>query len=878
MFKRIMSIKYIVSLLMLVLVCSLWVVPGETKAAEAKAFSPISAYKKYCAVCHGKSGNGSSSVAKGMIPPPSDFTDPAMVTTLTRERMIKSVKNGRKGTAMIAWGTVFSDQEIAQLVEHISDSMMLSSRGDEVSLGRRIFADNCSVCHGDKGNTAVWAQNGLTPSPRDFTSQRAKNELGSERLVFSITYGRPNTAMPAWGERLSKEEIQAVAAYIHKGFIWPEGEKKTKMAAGGHQHAHFDPVEMARALPLGMVGNVEWGRAFYLKNCADCHGKKGDGKGPRSSFIFPKPRDFTHPGATNKFNREHLFDVIDKGIPRAEMPAWGKVLNRQEIANVAEYLFVTFIAPRLPEGFLQQARQKLIDKKPMMMHHSHAHPGIPMVWIWPVIVFIVLVSVWTIFTKEPQQRKMWSFNLVDVPGLRWLVLYLNTSPQPLAMIKLISVAVFLLIIGTGFFGSPWPERNLATVFVWGFWWPLVIMSVFFMGSVWCAICPWETLAKLLVFRKLWRRPAASSRRLRKVPQQLRNVWLALLLFVGLTWLELGVGVTSIPKATAAMASLMLVLAVLALIFYERKAFCRYFCPVGRTIGYYSRLAPIEVRPLDENVCRECATMECYNGTEELEPCPTHLTLGRFSQNTFCLSCGACVLSCPHKNASWKLRPMASEATDQARPQWDGSWFMLGLLGLTTFHGITMVWFWQDWVKVVANAIHETGQPLISFTILLWFFFFVPAAIYAVTIKITQWVSKTTVNYRQIFSRMAFIGLPLAFAYHLAHNLEHLIKETAGLTMVFKNPLGTDVVPLTAMERTMLMSDVIVPNWGIYLGQMGLIAWGFWLAIQIIRHRGRSALEAKTDLGGMQLLPLIVFAAGVTSFNLWLMAQDMLMRM
>ena len=872
MFERIMSGKGVVFLFVFFLA-----MPGGTDAADS--FSPMEAYKKYCAACHGKSGNARTSAARGMVPPPRDFTSPEVATKLTRDRMIQSIKNGRKGTAMVAWGSLFSDQKIGQLADYISNSMMLSSRGEKASLGRRIFADNCSVCHGDKGNTAVWAQSGLTPPPRNFTSERAKLELSPERMIFSITFGRPNTAMPAWEKRLSKKEIQAVANYIRKGFIWPEGEKKKKMMpGGGHQHAHFDPNEMARPLPLGMVGDVAWGKAFYVKNCADCHGKEGDGKGPRSKFIFPKPRDFTQPGATHKFNREHLFEVIRTGILKTEMPAWGQVLNRQEIANVSEYLFVTFIAPKLPEGFLKEAHKNLINQKPMVMHHGHAHPGIPMAWIWSVVAFMGLVSVWVLFAKEPQQRKMWSFSLVDIPMLKKLVLYLNTSPQPLAMIKLISVMGFLLVIGTGFLGTQWPERNFATVFVWGFWWPLVIISVFFLGSAWCAICPWETLAKLLVFRKLWRRPTTPSKQPRKVPQKLRNVWLALLLFIGLTWLELGLGVTTLPKATAGMALLMLVLAMVALIFYERKAFCRYFCPVGRTIGYYARLAPIEVRPLDEAVCAKCETMECYNGTKDLEPCPTHLTLGRFSQNTFCLSCGACVLSCPHKNASWKLRPMASEATDQARPQWDGSWFMLGLLGLTTFHGISMVWFWQDWVKVVTNAIHETGQPLIAFTLMLWFFFFVPAAFYALTIKITQWVSQTTVSFKQIFSRMAFMSLPLAFAYHLAHNLEHLLKETAGLMRVFENPFGIDAVPLTAMERTMLMDDVILPNWGIHLGQMGLMAWGFWLAIQIIRHRGRTALEAKTDLRGIYLLPLILFAATMTSFNLWLMAQDMLMRM
>ncbi|MBF0382949.1 MAG: c-type cytochrome [Magnetococcales bacterium] len=852
-------------------------------AKDDDGFSAAQAYKKYCSVCHGKKGDGLSTASAGMVPPPRDFTKPEAVVELTRERMITAVRDGRPGTAMVGWKAMFSEDKIAKLVDYIRDNIMPSSRSEEASLGRRLFANNCSVCHGDKGDTAIWARGGLNPPPRDFTSERARKELTEQRTLFSITYGRPNTAMPAWHGRLTEEEIKAVAEYVRGSLIYPEGEenvvkKEVEVSSGGHEHEHFDPVEMARSMPLGIVGDIKWGKAFYNNNCAHCHGVKGDGKGPRAYFIFPKPRDFTHPAATHRMNRSHLFDVISNGMPKTEMSAWGKVLNHQEIANITEYVFTAFIVPRLPEGFLVDMRKELEIRKPVGGHHGHANPGMPDEWLIFMGLSIFVIALWAVIVPLPEKRKIWNVNLVDLPGIGRFVRFITTNPQPLAVIKLISVAIFLLIIATGFFGSPWPERNFATAFVWGFWWPLVIISVFFLGSAWCAICPWETLSKMLVFRKLWRRPEASNRKVKKVPAYLRNVWIALLLFVGLTWLELGAGVTTIPEATAGMALIMLILATVGILLYERKAFCRYFCPVGRTIGYYSRLAPIELRPLDDKICADCKTMECYHGTKEIEPCPTHLTLGRFSQNTFCLSCGSCVLSCPYKNASWKLRPMASEATDTARPNWDGSWFMLGLLGLTIFHGVTMVSFWGDWVDTLGGWIGETGDMLITFTILLWFFFFLPSVFYGIAIKVTHWVSNTKVNFKLLFSRLAFVTLPLAFAYHLAHNMSHLLGELPGLMLVFSNPFGIDAIPLTAMERNLLLENPLIPAGGIYGIQSMLMVFGFWLAIQVIRHRSRSALESGTELQGVRLLPMIIFAAATTGFNVWLMAQDMVMRM
>ncbi len=56
------------------------------------------------------------------------------------------------------------------------------------------------------------------------------------------------------------------------------------------------------------------------------------------------------------------------------------------------------------------------------------------------------------------------------------------------------VVAFLLIIYAGLYRTPVAERNLATVLTWNIWWAGLVISVFFLGSSWCAVCPWDTLA------------------------------------------------------------------------------------------------------------------------------------------------------------------------------------------------------------------------------------------------------------------------------------------------------------------------------------------------------------------------------------------------
>ena len=88
-------------------------------------------------------------------------------------------------------------------------------------------------------------------------------------------------------------------------------------------------------------------RALYVKNCAQCHGEKGDGEGYATPHLFPRPRDFT----TGKFKvrttpngalptHQDLVNIIRRGMPYTSMPAWPD-LSDQEVSDLA-YFITTF--------------------------------------------------------------------------------------------------------------------------------------------------------------------------------------------------------------------------------------------------------------------------------------------------------------------------------------------------------------------------------------------------------------------------------------------------------------------------------------------------------------------------------------------------------
>ena len=505
------------------------------------------------------------------------------------------------------------------------------------------------------------------------------------------------------------------------------------------------------------------------------------------------------------------------------------------------------------------------------------HPGLPQAWGMLVWGVMLAASLWALFRPLKAPAAPWHYSLERLPLLGGFIRWAANRPWLLLALRILIVALFLLVIAAGLFGTPIPERNLATLLTWNIWWAGLIVSIFFLGSAWCGVCPWDTLATWLVRRRLWRRAEPNNSLNLRVPRAIRNIWPALLLFIGLTWLELGVGVTTSPYATALLALLMVVLATVSLAIYERRAFCRYFCPVGRTIGFYAQLAPVELRPVDPDVCARCETLDCYYGNEQIEPCPTHLVMGRLTQNTYCTSCGNCSQACPHQNVAWRLRSPAAEAAAGARPHWDEAWFMLGLLALTGFHGLTMMPFWEDWMRDFARVIGDSGQLLWTFSLGLVGVLTVPLAFYTLAAWWTARLAGTTLPFRRAFSQLAFVAIPLAFAYHLAHNLNHLLREGRGLGEVLLNPLGIDTLPLTMAEKHARMV-MPIPQDLLFAIQAGLMIFGFLIALKVIRSRGRALFNGGTAPSMWRLSPVLGFAIAMTAFHLWLLMQPMIMRM
>lgn len=305
---------------------------------KADASKPDVLYHNYCSVCHGDRGDGNSRAKNSLVPAPKDFT---RAPELTRETMITIITHGKPGTAMTAWKSQLNDREIAALADYIRATFMQVSLDPKLQRGRVVYAQNCMVCHGERGQGAPTAA-GLIPA-RDFTTPQARSELTRERMINSVTNGRANTAMAAFATRLPASDIEAVVDYVRSGLMLPSAAGISGTSAHAGRNLKGASQDLVQPFANGLTGDPAKGRKMYMDNCATCHGRLGDGKGPRAYFINPKPRNFIDKNFRMAFNRPAIYTAVHDGRLGAEMPAWSKVLSDQEITDVSEFVFQRFV-------------------------------------------------------------------------------------------------------------------------------------------------------------------------------------------------------------------------------------------------------------------------------------------------------------------------------------------------------------------------------------------------------------------------------------------------------------------------------------------------------------------------------------------------------
>ena len=88
--------------------------PGSGKDYDAVTGREI--YSNTCIRCHGIDGKGAMGIQ--LVPKPADLTSPAIQTRLDAS-LFKRIHDGKPNTAMGAWSTALSDDEIWDVLAYV---------------------------------------------------------------------------------------------------------------------------------------------------------------------------------------------------------------------------------------------------------------------------------------------------------------------------------------------------------------------------------------------------------------------------------------------------------------------------------------------------------------------------------------------------------------------------------------------------------------------------------------------------------------------------------------------------------------------------------------------------------------------------------------
>jgi hypothetical protein len=347
---------------------------------------------------------------------------------------------------------------------------------------------------------------------------------------------------------------------------------------------------------------------------------------------------------------------------------------------------------------------------------------------------------------------------------------------------------------------------------------------------------------------------------------LANVYPALAMFILLTWLELGFDITRNSYLTSILGLIMVGMAVLSALIFDRRSFCRYACLVGRVSGLYAQLSPIELRKIDDDVCKSCKTKECITGTETTTSCPTFEKPFLLNQNTYCTLCTECIRSCEKDNLTIKARPIGADMGNIKTSRTDESILAYALLILTFFHGITMTKYWFNWTSALSSTLDI--QYLASFTILMLVImiggYFILRTLEVIVGKLVT--GKLGVN-------LAYVFIPITLGYHLGHNSMHLFIETAYLVPTVKDPMGFgwDLFGLAQY----IPKPFINPD-NLRFIQLTVVCVGFFYSIKTLRSRLEQVSQEKRSRTIMYLsYYTMVFLLGVLA--IWFVYQPMIMK-
>ncbi|MFA5794150.1 MAG: 4Fe-4S binding protein [Candidatus Brocadiia bacterium] len=418
------------------------------------------------------------------------------------------------------------------------------------------------------------------------------------------------------------------------------------------------------------------------------------------------------------------------------------------------------------------------------------------------------------------------------------------NPVFIFIIRFPFVIVFFLIIFSGLFGNIY--RNSVNLTVGVIWLTFISFTAILGGKIWCLVCPWNTLAEWI--QDIFRIPQLAI----GIPRIFRNLWIAIIFFLLIIWLEYAIGLANNARFIAYLAIMIFGLTFVSSLFFSRKSFCRYGCPVGAICGLYGLFAPLELRSSDKDVCRKCRTKDCIKSNQYGQPCPVFEHPGTMDDNLYCIFCVECIKTCPNDNIALNIRKPATDLLKFRLLSSSEIFMIVIMLALSIFGAMNISGIYFriiDWssAKLALPEIISLLFLILLLVFILLFLFYALSRIHRINL-----------------SAVAATFLPIALFNHLANTLKLLNLRIEEVIPLISDPLGLSwnlFGTAGHLPKHLFTADKLIMITGPVM-TIGLL-YSIYLAYRLAKTNGKSKVT---------LILFLILMILMVSFNWWLIPR------
>jgi hypothetical protein len=492
----------------------------------------------------------------------------------------------------------------------------------------------------------------------------------------------------------------------------------------------------------------------------------------------------------------------------------------------------------------------LVAAQPVGAHGFGQRYDLPVpLWLYlygagaAVIVSFVFVG---LFAGEARATGRYpTYNLLRLGWFRRLA---GSRLLPGAL-RVLSVALFLLVLASGFFGVQAVTFNFAPTFVWIIWWVGLSYVVALVGNLWPLVNPWKITFEWA--DALARRLGGSGLEgLNPYPPRW-GVWPALLFYVAFIWLEIAFEGAPRPRNIALLAFCYSLATWAGMIWYGKDVWLRQGEAFSVYFGLLARCAPTEVRVNDPELCATCES-SC-GGVDG------------------CVNCEECFAWSEPENREINLRPWGAGLLGREPITLDRLAFVTFLLSSVTLDGLVVTSFWarlQTWALPVINLFGRYDAIFAQTVGIL----VVPPlflGIYWATILLTRALTGDRERALVVAGRFVYSLIPIALAYQIAHYLSYFLIIGQLIIPLASDPFGYGW-DLFGTAEYRVWVGIISARAAWYI-QVAMIVLGHVAAVYLAHTIAlRDAPERRKALRGQY--PLLALMVLYTISSLWILSQ------